>query len=215
MKISKIGWVSLAVVLASFVVGWYFYPLLPERVASHWNSVGQVNGYMSRFWGAFLMPIISLVMYGFFLLIPLMDPKNENIQKFRKYFDMFILLLFLFMFYIFGLTLAWNLGHQINLIQYMAPAFTVLFVFIGYMMSKTEMNWSIGIRTPWTMSNPVVWRKTHMLGAWLFGSAGVLALGGMFFPNQALWFVLAPILLAAAISMIYSYFIFRAEKQKS
>jgi uncharacterized membrane protein len=26
----------------------YFYPKLPEQVASHWNTRGQVDGYMSK-----------------------------------------------------------------------------------------------------------------------------------------------------------------------
>lgn len=214
MKISKTSLISLAIIAASFVVGWYYYPFLPERLASHWDSAGQINGYMPKFWGVFLVPGISLALYGLFMVVTRIDPKKENIQKFRKYFDGFILCLFLFLFYVYCLTLAWNLGHEINLIQYMSPAFAVLFGFIGYMLTKTELNWSIGIRTPWTLSSDVVWKKTHKLGAWLFGISGFISLGGLFFPLYAFWFVLVPVLSSAAISVIYSYLVFRAEKSK-
>ena len=31
---------------------------LPDQMASHWNTANQVDGYISRFWSAFLMPIL-------------------------------------------------------------------------------------------------------------------------------------------------------------
>ncbi len=74
------------IILLSFAVGAYFYPQMPDRVVSHWNAGGEADGYMSRFWGLFLMPIISAVMVMLFLIIPKIDPLKENVKKFRKYF---------------------------------------------------------------------------------------------------------------------------------
>ena len=42
--------IIVVIVLISFAVGIYFYPQMPEQMASHWNARGQVNGYMSKFW---------------------------------------------------------------------------------------------------------------------------------------------------------------------
>ena len=47
------------ILLLSFAIAGYFYPQMPERMASHWNAGGDVDGYMSKFWGLFLMPFIS------------------------------------------------------------------------------------------------------------------------------------------------------------
>ena len=52
----------LFLVVVSFAIGIYIYPQIPQQMASHWGIEGQVNGYMSKFWGVFLMPIISLVL---------------------------------------------------------------------------------------------------------------------------------------------------------
>ena len=57
--------ILLGIIVAAFVVGAFFYPQFPVRVASHWNADGQVNGYMGKFWGIFLLPVI---MFGMFLL---------------------------------------------------------------------------------------------------------------------------------------------------
>lgn len=214
MKISKGEIISLVAVLISVIIGFIVYPLLPEKVASHWNSAGEVNGYMSRFWGAFLMPIISAVMYFIFLIVPRVDPKRENIEKFRRDFDNFIILLFLFMLYIYGLTLWWNMGGRFEMVRYLMPAMAVLFYCIGIMVGRAKMNFSIGIRTPWTLSSEEVWRKTHLLGGKLFKACGVLVLIGAIFPYYAVWFVLVPSIAAAAWSMIYSYTEFRKEQKK-
>lgn len=212
MKLSKSEIVVFLIVLVSFAVGAYYYPQLPERVASHWNAQGDVNGYMSRFWGAFLMPLISIVLLAIFMIFPRIDPKRANIEKFRKYFDAFVIVIFLFFLYLYSLTLAWNLGYRFTLIRHLLPAFTALFYSAGLLISKSEPNWTIGIRTPWTLSSETVWRKTHALGAKLFKVAAVLILLGSAFPDLAMWFMLVPILAAALIPVVYSYFLYRNEK---
>ena len=51
-----------------FIIGTFIYPLMPEQMASHWNSNGEVDGYMSKFWGVFLTPFMSLGLIIIFLL---------------------------------------------------------------------------------------------------------------------------------------------------
>jgi len=84
------------IILLSFAIGVYFYSQMPDRMVSHWNVRGEADGYISKFWGLFLMPIISIVMVLLFLVIPKIDPLKENVKKFRKYFDAFIILILLF-----------------------------------------------------------------------------------------------------------------------
>ena len=189
----------------SFVIGIYLYPQMPETMASHWNSRGEVDGYMPRFWGVFLMPIVSFVILLMFLLIPNIDPLKKNIQKFRKYFDWFILLLMIFLFYIHGLSLYWNLGNVFNMTVMILPALGILFYYIGILTENAKQNWFIGIRTPWTLSNKKVWDKTHKIGGKLFKIAGVIALLGLLLPDYSMWLILAPILALVIYVILYSY----------
>ena len=94
MDKSKI--IALATIFISFAIGIWAYPQLPEIVASHWNEKGEVNGYMSKFLGIFLMPIMSLAMFLLFNFIPKIDPMKANIEKFRKYYNAFIVSIILF-----------------------------------------------------------------------------------------------------------------------
>jgi len=185
---------------------------MPERMASHWNSQGEVDGYLSKFWGLFLMPIVSLAIFLLFLLIPRIDPLKKNIEKFRKYFDWFIVLIIIFLLYIYSLTIFWNLGYRFDMGQMMMPALGILFIYIGTLLKQAKRNWFIGIRTPWTLSSDAVWDKTHQLGSKLFKLAGIIALLGIFIPNYALWLVLVPVIAFSLYLMIYSYFEYKKVK---
>ncbi|MBU2634467.1 MAG: DUF1648 domain-containing protein, partial [Nanoarchaeota archaeon] len=152
---------ALIIIILSFLISIYFYPQLPDQMASHWNSKGEVDDYMSKFWGSFLMPIVSLGILLLFIFIPKIDPLKKNIQAFRKYYDMFIIIMILFLFYIHILTLLWSLNIKYNMTQMLIPAIAILFYYISILMKNSKRNWFIGIRTPWTLSNDKVWEKTH------------------------------------------------------
>lgn len=188
------------------------YDRLPEQMASHWNTASQVDGYISRFWGAFLMPVITAAMLVLFLVIPQIDPLKANIAQFREYFNAFIMMVIVFMVYLHILTMLWNLGYdQFNMGAAMLPAMGLLFVFAGIMMRNAKRNFFIGIRTPWTLSSDRVWDQTHRLGSTLFIISGILAMLGAFFANQAIWFIMLPILGSTLFLLIYSYVLYQRE----
>lgn len=203
------------IILISFIIGIYFYPAMPERMTSHWGAEGEDNGYMPKFWGTFLMPFISIFLLIFFLLLPKIDPLKANIEKFRKYFDEFIILILIFLFYIYVITLAWNLGVKFNMSLMILPALGALFYYLGVLMKKTKRNWSVGIRTPWTLTSDKVWDKTHKIGGKLFKISGIIAIIGIVSGKYAIFFAIAPIILAAIYTTAYSYFEYKKESKNN
>lgn len=214
MKIKKIDIVILIIILISFGIAIYYYPQMPEKMASHWNAKGEIDGYMGKFWGLYLMPGITALMYLMFLIIPKIDPLKKNIEKFRVYFDWFILLMVAFLLYIYILTIAANLEYAFNMTTMILPAIGVLFIYIGFLVQHAKRNWFIGIRTPWTLSNDVVWQKTHKLGGKLFKIAGILVLLSIIFESVALWIILGAALIAGLYPVIYSYFEYEKLKRR-
>jgi len=206
--------VIIILILISFGLGIYFYPQMPDKMASHWNIKGEADGYMSKFWGLFLMPIILLGLFLLFILIPKIDPLKENIAKFRKYFDGFIVLIMVFLFYIYLLSIAWNFGKRFDMGRMMVPALDILFYYCGILIENAKRNWFIGIRTPWTLSNEKVWERTHKIGGKLFKIAGLIAFLGIFFPNYVFYFILVPALLFTFYTIIYSYFDYQKETKR-
>jgi len=157
------------------------------------------------------MPIISIFLLALFLLVPHLDPLKENIAEFRNIFNLFILLMLVFLVYIWKLIIFWNLGFTFDMTSAILPAIGFLFIFIGYMLGKAKRNWFIGIRTPWTLSSDTVWDKTHQLAGKLFIASGILAMLGIFFGDNAVWFTLVPVLGTTLCLFIYSYLLYQKE----
>ena len=205
--------VVLLMVVAAAIAGVLLWNRLPDPMASHWGPNDQVDGYMSKFWGVFLMPLMTLGMTILFLVIPGIDPLKANIAQFRDAFNMFITLIVAFMLYIYGLTLRWNLGYtDFGMSKAMLPAMGILFFFVGYMLRKAKRNFFIGIRTPWTLSSDHVWDETHRLGSVLFMVSGIFAFAGSFFGGMtAFWFLFVPVIGSTLITLVYSYVLYQRE----
>lgn len=202
-------------VLLSFILSIYFYPQVPEQMATHWNSQGEVNDYMSKLWGLFFMPLVITGLVIMFLVIPKIDPRKENISKFRKYYDGFIVILILFMTTVHLQILLWNTGIQINPNAVIPLGIGLLFYYMGILTEKAERNWFVGIRTPWTLSSDRVWKRTNRLGGKLFRIAGIAAVFGAFFPEHAIYFILVPVLVVAGITVVYSYIEYQKELKEN
>lgn len=212
MKIRKIIVAVILIIVLSFLIGIFSYKFLPEKIASHWNPGGEVDGYAGKFLGIFLIPIISIFLYLFFLLIPKIDPLKKNIEKFREYYDYLILIIFFFLFYVFLLTILANFGYQFNMTKILIPAIGLLFIYIGFILNKFKRNWFIGIRTPWTLSSEHVWKNTHELGSKLFKISGVVIIAGVFFQDNLVWFILIPVGVTVLWLVVYSYLEYRKIK---
>lgn len=205
---------TLAIVVFSFTVGAYVYPQMPDMMASHWNYRGEVDGYMPRIWGLFFLPALSVFFVALFFLIPKIDPLRANVEKFRKDFDVFVLMFEIFFFYLYLLTIFWSLGARFDMTSAMLPAMGILFYYVGVMIGKAQRNFFIGIRTPWTLSSDNVWNKTHALGGRLFKGVGIITFLGSFAPTYVIFMIFIPIVSVSVYLVIYSYLEFEKEKKK-
>ena len=203
----------VGIALFSFVIGVYYYPQMPEQMASHWNARGQVDDYLPRFWGVFLIPIVLVGLALLFMAIPRIDPLRENIEKFRRYYDGFVILVMVFMIVVYLQTILWSIEIRISPNAFVPIAAGLLFVGAGILIEKTRRNWFIGIRTPWTLSSDRVWDETHRVGGRLFKIAGAISIVGVFFQSYAVFFVLIPALLVAVYTVVYSYFEYKKEME--
>ncbi|HEY3361163.1 MAG TPA: SdpI family protein [Methanosarcina sp.] len=201
----------IGLIVLSFFLSIYFYPQMPEQMAAHWNFQGEVNGYMSKFWGLFFMPLVTLCITVMFFLIPRIDPMKENIETFRKYYDEFNILLILFLVAVHLYVILWNSGIIISSSVVFPVGIGLIFYFIGVLTEHVERNWFIGIRTPWALSSDRVWKKTNQIGGKLFKIAGIIAILGVLFPEYIIYFILVPALIIVGFVFVYSYVEYQKE----
>ena len=193
------------VIIIMFAAAFFLYPQLEEPIIIHWDAKGDPDGYASKFTGLFLIPLLTLLIYLLFLAIPKIAVFKQNIMSFKEYYRWFIVVFVIFMAFVYFTTLLQNIGTEIPIQTLIIPAIAILMYIIGMFLPHTKRNFFIGIRTPWTLSNDKVWKKTHQVAAPLFKVYAVTILLGLLVPDYILWFILLPLAFLILFILVYSY----------
>lgn len=209
MKKHLFAIILILITCVAWAVSW---PHLPDTIATHWSSGGKVDGYSSKLYGMISMVGIMIGLYVFLNVLPKIDPKKANYEKFSKGFMMMnngvLVLLFVGNIDIITSGLGYNLF--INRIPELLVG--ILFLVIGNYLPQCKPNFFVGIKTPWTLSNEEVWRKTHRFSGKVFVVLGLIMMISIFAP--ASWrtsIILTVVLGGVVITMLYSYFAYKKE----
>ena len=173
MKVNRVfDVVCLMVVLAGLALAAVMYPRLPDPMPSHWNAAGDINGWMPKFWGVMIFPIIMAAIWLMFLVLPRISPRGFEMDPFVRAWGYLRVAFLAFMLYIEVIVFraAQNQGKMAQ--EGLFVAVGVLFVLMGNFLGKVTRNFFVGIRTPWTLANEEVWLRTHRLGGKCFVAAG-------------------------------------------
>jgi uncharacterized membrane protein len=206
-------WIPLLIVLAAVVASAVAYPNLPTTIPTHWDVLGRPNGWSSRVWGGWVMPIVLLATYALMRALPAIDPRGSNYAKFGGAFEGIIVSTMLFMLGMHIVILRAALGYPVAMQRVVPVGIGVLFVVIGNLLPRARPNWFVGIRTPWTLSSDRVWEKTHRVGGHVFVAGGILiVLGALAMQQWAHIVLIAVILACTATVLIYSYIEWKREQ---
>jgi len=209
--------IIIIVLLAFTLIGILMvYPKLPATVPIHWNYNGEVDNYGPKrtFWIIYLVIIVTNLLM---VIISKIDPKKDNYKQFRKSFDIFRLILTLFLIIILVITISVSLGNEKIDIKTIIPALVgILFAIIGNYMPKFKHNYTMGIKTPWTLASENVWYKTHRMAApiWVIGGVLLALIPFVFHGILTVTFFIIIIAAIVLIPTIYSYVIFNQEKSE-
>ncbi|WP_338729146.1 SdpI family protein [Haladaptatus sp. DJG-WS-42] len=200
--------IAAGFVLVAALVGILAAPSLPDRLVTHWNAAGVPNDTMSKPVALAFAPVLAALLLALFAAIPRIDPRRENIQSFRPYYDWLVVIITGFIALVHVGVIAFNLGYEFDFTLLILAAVAFLFYYIGILLTHAERNWFVGVRTPWTLSSDVVWTRTHVLAGRLFKLTAVISLVGLLFGEYAIYFLLVPALVTSAITVVYSYYLY-------
>jgi uncharacterized membrane protein len=193
------------------------FAILPDTVPIHWGIQGEANGYGPKWVGTLLFPLMSIGIYVLVRLLLAAGPRlggRENSAANLRLVRIILTGITLFLLIVQLSALAQTLGMGFDMTMVVMLALSVLFIFLGNYMGKIRRNFWMGIRTPWSLANAVVWERTHRLGGWLFVAVGLIGLPCSFVPNLRLWGIIVPMIAVSIILYLYSYMCYQQQEHQ-
>lgn len=199
----------LSAVVALFVLG------SDTTVPVHWDISGEVDGTMPAFPGLFIAPFVQIVTLLLITNLHLIEPRKEHLKNAQG----FLTILCIAISFLFAATQAqilmaiWGYEGSVSLIF---VGVGVLLAIVGNYMGKLQSTFTVGIRTPWTLSDEEIWRKTHRLGGKLFVVSGISVIASSFIGEPLTNFIVltAMVLPASIIPVVYSWYLWKSQQTK-
>ena len=201
----------LAIALIPFVYLIYIWNRLPEKVPMHWNGAGEIDRYGDK--KELLVTLFMLVgiTYFVFLIIPSIDPK-QKLQNMGNKLNNLRMILTLFMSGL-AVFILYSVQQKTSNPAFVFSIIGLLFAFLGNYFKTIKPNYFIGIKTPWTLENEEVWKKTHLMGGKLWFVGGLLMALTFALPNKIQFYTFMGIVAVITIvPIVYSYLEFKKTK---
>ena len=204
--------ITSMIILVPIIAGLFLWNKLPDKIPTHWNAAGEVNGWSSKAFAVFGLPGFLFAVHWLCLLASSADPKKQNIEG--KVLN--IVLWICPVISVLGAVLMYGtaLGMEFRVDKIIPLLVGVVFIVIGNYLPKCKQSYTMGIKLPWTLNDEENWNRTHRLGGKLWVACGVVIILSMFLPNKFMVVIfLSVVAVAVFVPTVYSYLLFR-EKEK-
>ncbi len=204
---------SLAVSAAMALAGWLALRQLGAgaTLPTHWNAAGEVDGRMAAGLAVWLIPAMTLIAAAVLAVIPRIEPLQDRLAEsapvLRIGWAGMLAVLGCAQALIVAPAFGWMLPGSIILVVVGG-----MFVALGNVLPKSRPGFFVGIRTPWTLTDPDNWIATHRLGGKCFMGAGLVFMLAAMPATPApvrLAMVLGAAALSAGVPMAYSWYLWR------
>ncbi|MBN8216839.1 MAG: SdpI family protein [Spirochaetes bacterium] len=208
------GFTALLTLAGLLAVAWQ-WGNFPPRVPTHWNVQGHIDGWGPR-WLLWLFALLPGLMGGLAFLVPRLDPKRENYARHETAFFVTMGFSVVIMAVAFWAIFAAASGHPVRVSFILPLAMGLGFIVMGNFLPQVKYNYLFGIRTPWTLANEEVWRKTHRLSGYVFVAMGLGAIASVFFEGKAIAaaFWIVPMIAGITTLFVYSWWVGRGLAKK-
>lgn len=204
----------LALLVIPFAAAAVFWSRLPARMAVHFNFEGAPDAYGGKPFGLLLLPCINLLLYFILKYLPAMMATGEQFALLEKRLDAMRLAIHGFITILYLVILLYTLQQKVNVMLFIAYSIVLLMLITGNYLNNIKPNNFMGVRTPWTMKNPEVWRKTHHLTSrlWVIASLIVMCIIPFLPQLQVARLLLFYFIIIALPPVIYSWIIYKKLK---
>ena len=197
--------VTSVVILLPILAGLILWNQLPDQIPSHWNASGEIDGWSSKPFAVFGMPLILLAAQWLCVLGTAADPKKKNHPEKILHLVLWIIPVLSAVLHV--ITYCVALGKEVRMEVVMPILIGLVLTVVGNYLPKCKQNYTIGIKIPWTLSSEENWNKTHRFAGRLWTVCGLAIMLTGFFGG--FWVFLPIVLLMVLAPTIYSYMLHR------
>lgn len=158
---------------------------LDMPLAIHFDAAGNPNRWAPAWLGVSLVPLVALVIVALAAVLPEADQRGANLLRSRSAVQT-IFLAVLALLVVAQMVIATQALHiPLQVGRVIVTGVGLLFVVGGNVMGKLRWNYTLGIRTPWTIANERVWDRTHRFAGRVFVAVGAfMAIAVWWLPAQ-------------------------------
>ncbi len=149
------------------------------------------GGWLVRLVAAFGLPAAAWVLTRLFGRMRQRGPFQADLERFGRTFDLITDAVVCFVVALHGTVMAYVLSGRIWLGTLIVLLVGAAILFVGNLLPTIRPGSVIGVRTPWTMRDERVWRRTHRLGGYIAVLAGLGLMAAAVLSFQSTWAVLA------------------------
>ncbi|MBQ7824764.1 MAG: SdpI family protein [Clostridia bacterium] len=204
--------ITSVIILMQTVVGIALWDQLPEQIATHFNFRNEPDGWTSKAFTVFGMPLVLLALHWISLLVstaPNIQMKNLH-SKVKFLFWWIIPSVSLL---VMVLCYGYALGAPFDIGRIVLPFVGLLFAITGNYMPKVRRNYSVGIKVPWTLADDENWNKTHRMAApvWVVCGLLLIVLGLI---GCTSWLAFVVIMVMVFLPTVYSFALHLKKKKQ-
>lgn len=199
----------IAMLCVPFAYLLFIWNKLPASIPGHYGPGGRPDRYDSKELLLAVLAGCSVLMYALRYL-PHFDPKGNLFgSTFVKIRLLIVLFWSAFMCWFWYISLHGTTPDSMTGTLFIGV--NLLLAGMGNLMYALKPSFFVGIRTPWTLSSDVVWRKTHHLAGLLWVVGGLLgAVLTWWLPtNLKMPVSLGLITVLGLVPVGYSYWVYR------
>lgn len=204
-KYWKVLAITSIVSLLPILAGVILWNQLPEQMPTHWNAAGEVDGWSSKPFAVFGLPLILLAVQWLCMLGTCADPKKNNHPEKILHLVLWIIPVLSVVLHV--ITYAAALGKEVRMEMVMPVLVGLLLAIVGNYLPKCKQNYTIGIKIPWTLNSEENWNRTHRFAGRLWLICGLAIMLSGFFGG--FWVFLPAALLMVIVPCVYSYVLYR------
>ena len=164
--------ITSIVTILPMLIGIIYWNRLPDVMATHFGMNNEANGFSSKAFAVFGLPVLLLAALWTGAVVTFHDPKKQNISP--KMISLVLWTVPAISLVVAATMYPANLGYEPDITLISELLLGLMFVVIGNYLPKARQNYTVGIRIPWTLANEENWNRTHRLAGYLWMICGIL-----------------------------------------